>query len=165
MIGIANMCGRARICGDTSTKAASTAISTGTGCHSRQQAEGRSRAGSGKRDDAGPAAKRKRARVDHLRQPLEGNPMFAAHGLRKRIDAGNALVLENPAAERDVRISVGVGEQPRPQQHEQGIDPRRHQPWHGRMRDGQSAGAGNDVFGHIGAPESLAKPLWGARSN
>ena len=63
------------------------------------------------------------------RTAYQVDPVLAAHGLRKRIHGRDGMMFQNPTPERDVRITVRVGEQPGRQRNEHKIDSGRHQPW------------------------------------
>ena len=116
MNGKASTCGRARRCGAVMTTAATvnrsgrqrTKIAQQQAHHQR---EGEADRGGAEHRHRAPAAGIVGKRQQDLRQPLLGDPGLAGEGEGKAVDRRHRAVRQDPVADRDVPVAVGVGQQ------------------------------------------------------
>ena len=124
----------------------------------RQQAEGNGDGGGGQHDDAGPAGESIGAGECHLRQPLAGDPVRPGHGEGEGVDLRYRVVRDDPAAERDLPIGVGVVEQAGAEQQQQQIDRGRHGQRPGERQPPTLRGRFGVRIGHTTVPGAAGGP-------
>ena len=111
--GKASTCGRARRCGAVMTTAATVNRRAGSGSNVAQQQAHHERKGKAYRGGAehrhgAPAAGIVGKRQQDLRQPLLGDPRLAREGEGVDVDRRHRAVRQDPVADRDVPVAVGV---------------------------------------------------------
>ncbi|MHC2929634.1 hypothetical protein ACVJA9_004431 [Bradyrhizobium diazoefficiens] len=114
----------------------------------RQQAKGERDRRGGDDDDARPAGQRVDSGVDHLREPFEGDPGRAVHRKGERVARRQGAMRHDPAPDLDVRIAVGIIEQPLSEDQHRGIDAKAHQPGERRTRRKRLNLAVHDLLTH-----------------
>ena len=76
-----------------------------------KQGEGEGHGGGRERHHARPAGDRLGAGIEDLRQPLLGDPRAPGEGEGERVGGGEGAMGDDPAADDDVPVAVGVVEQ------------------------------------------------------
>ena len=79
----------------------------------QQQREGGGDRGSRQHDHAAPTTGLEGHREDDLREPFLGDPGFSQKGKRVAVDCRHSAVVDDPFADRDMPLAVGIGEQRR----------------------------------------------------
>ncbi len=101
-------------------------------------------------DDAWPAGQRVYPGIDDLGKPFERDPGRAMPGKRKRVARRQGAVCDDPPPELNVRIAVGITEQPRPGDQQHSINGEPHDPRERRTCRKRLNRAVNDLVSHGG---------------